>query len=569
MPALDQFKQILSREQASQSKERSDKEQKRQNALAAAKTELEQLQSTLENKKNEAAPLKEVRRGGVKKRSGIQEEGREVVKAAKEAGKFELLRQNGQEIFKDNIEELKKINSVDKELSTSLASQSRYQSEIARQVREQEANLMTLENQPLTERIAEREEEYGQVVSEFQANRLGYRAASDEKGDLGFWQHKEGEKVLATRGDGYGSTLASHDYRSQHREDAEFQEGYKKNRLPINKALDEVADTLEPRVLTSLRARDEKNYERFEDKLLLLTSPQEEKKLLEDLKRDYRLTPEQVKPVRDLVARYEKLQQDTERLASENSKIYAQLNEYQEKKKEAERKQDDLKRRVETAQKELRQEQETLKNQTERLPGVDRAQVDLTHEINELTTELKKQEDDFLEAAAAFKSKLTIELADYAVASGLKAEPINAPGRNSLAGMGEALRGQIHLLNQLKEDKNKEISTIEDKKMVFGRTGKISEIQFKIGYIDQEVSNIQNFINNESISASKKYQTTGERCKAKEQKLEDTKIDLKYLNESLRNAPSLMRGLEAKLAKLQEEYLEARALVAAKFDQPV
>lgn len=534
------------------------KETQRQESMATLKEELQDLQSKKTTVEQSAKTISGEVKQAVQERRSLKQDGKETVSLAKQTGRSELLKNKAksQEVFGENIAQLKNINEGVKSRRSNLKTNQQELADLETTIQTKFQELKTLQDQPLNERVAELEKEFQVLSDEYKVASEQFVKKGNELNATGIWVEDEKSTHLRVTGDGFGTGI---DYVENINKDPLYTKKYEQERLPINRATDQLVSHLGERVLQRL-SKDHRNERgEYQELVKLLLSrantTDQENQLLSKLESSYGVNPVDFKTVRGLVHEYEQTRKDRQELSKKKEAVWKKINEQQGNQQVAEREADQLGRAIAATEKNLLSAQESLKNTIDNLELKEKEIKTLITEIEELENDLTTQRE------AAFQ----------------KTKDIKIPFRNSQDILSEesqqvADTDYYNYLNSLDQNintKEQEVSDLDKKFISWNKEAKRKSIQAEIQKLEEEKESMGKFMR-DLHGSREDYQR-------KERDIRDKKRELNQAQEYIKNASKLyipeneknINDLKTTLSKQQADYLEARAITKARYPNPI
>ncbi|MFA5886714.1 MAG: hypothetical protein WC863_02940 [Patescibacteria group bacterium] len=550
--ALEKFSGFLKDEEIKDQESQAFKKQEKEEARQAKMKAIRKGLPTLTTEFNESQKANQQTEAGLaedlSQRSQIKKDGRATLAKAKEVGKVDLLRQQSQEFFGDNIAKLKDLKTkVNKKRSSSSDGQKKLAG-LGLEIKQKQEELARLEDEPVNEKIEELEAEFNSLVVEYKELEISLEQKRTARRALGIMSNHEDTERFA-EGDGYGyspSFLANKNSLTKAQKLK-----YEQERTPIHKVLDKTVESLPANLQTQL-ADNPTRYKALEGELLSGTNnEQEERELLSALKSRFGLSGEDVAAVREVVAQYEKLKKEVKEIEGRREELWQKMGARQLEQRQwindlgmMERRFISLKEEQQNTTESLRRCLEAVKYLDERIKnkGEEQAVLDLT---------ARQQKNEF-------KQSLT-EMAKFKI-------PIN---ENSLSNINPALEGISNLLKEVRKnirDQEIEISELNRKKIVWDKVGKIEKINKDIVSLqlqEQELVSVWDSLQ----QSSQEYEKIRRQTEQANQEYVREGASISFNNSEIERLEGVIKDLKIPLKQAEAKVVLAQAWSRAKLEK--
>ncbi len=550
--ALEKFSGFLKDEeikgQESQALKRQEKEEARQAKMKAIKEGLPTLTTEFSESQKAHQQTEASLAEDLSQRSQIKKDGRATLTKAKEVGKVDLLRQQSQEFFGDNIAKLKDLKTkVNKKRSSSSDGRKKL-AELGLEIKQKQEELTRLEDEPVKEKVEELEAEFNSIVLEYKELEVSLEEKRTACRALGITRNYEDTERYA-EGDGYGyspSFLANKNSLTKAQKIK-----YEQERTPIHKVLDKAVESLPANLQTQL-ADNPTRYKALEGELLSSTNnEQEERGLLSTLKSRFGLSGEDIAAVREVVAQYEKLKKEVKEIEGHREELWQKMGARQLEQRQWTNDLALMERRFISLEEERQKTTESLERRLDNIKYLDVQLKAKGEEQVALDLTARQQKDEFKQSLTAIaKFKL----------------PIN---ENSLFNINPALESVSNRLQEIRKnirEQEIEITELNRKKIIWDKAGKIEKINKDITILqsqEQELVAVWDSLQR----SSQEYEKIRRQTEKANQEHASAGAGISFNNSEIKRLEGVVKDLEAPLKQAEAAVVLAQAWSKAKLEK--
>ncbi len=550
--ALEKFSGFLKDEeikgQESQALKRQEKEEARQAKMKAIKEGLPTLTTEFSESQKAHQQTEASLAEDLSQRSQIKKDGRATLTKAKEVGKVDLLRQQSQEFFGDNIAKLKDLKTkVNKKRSSSSDGRKKL-AELGLEIKQKQEELTRLEDEPVKEKVEELEAEFNSIVLEYKELEVSLEEKRTACRALGITRNYEDTERYA-EGDGYGyspSFLANKNSLTKAQKIK-----YEQERTPIHKVLDKAVESLPANLQTQL-ADNPTRYKALEGELLSSTNnEQEERGLLSTLKSRFGLSGEDIAAVREVVAQYEKLKKEVKEIEGHREELWQKMGDRQLEQRQWTNDLALMERRFISLEEERQKTTESLERRLDNIKYLDVQLKAKGEEQVALDLTARQQKDEFKQSLTAIaKFKL----------------PIN---ENSLFNINPALESVSNRLQEIRKnirEQEIEITELNRKKIIWDKAGKIEKINKDITILqsqEQELVAVWDSLQR----SSQEYEKIRRQTEKANQEHASAGAGISFNNSEIKRLEGVVKDLEAPLKQAEAAVVLAQAWSKAKLEK--
>lgn len=550
--SLEKFSSFLQAEDIKTAQQLAEQKQEkeivRQAKMKGLKEELPGLTTEYGDAENEQQRTGKNINSLLSERKLVKEDGRKTLTKAKEVGKVDLLRQKAKEFFAENISKLKDINVNFIDNKQSSKNSRERLDKLGQEISQKKEELTRLENEPVTEKIQELEAEFNNMVAEYNSLDSSLTEKYDVIKSLGI--RKDGDGKMGAWGDGWGASpeFVSNRQKFDSKEIAKSE----KERTPIHKALDKVVESLPSHIQERLGGNNN-SYGALENALLAKTdSPEEEKNLLSRLQSDYSLWGVDVSEVRVVVAEYQKLQEDCQKIQSDKDSLWQKIGEMRERQGKEEKNVSYRESDFNATQNSLVTAEKKLEDNLGMIKRYDDDLKQIAVEKEALLTTARQMETNFRQKMSGL-TKYNVEIGEHPLANPkLEMEKLSV--------FLDKTRKEI-------SQKETEVRNLESKKIVLNKKGKTEELNKEIDILKSQEKEVVDIWEDLNRTAYYSYQEVLKQIEDKGRNLTYADRGAKYNSQEIERLKKAIPELKDKIKKSEEELILAKAWAQAKFEK--